>query len=102
MEEKQRREQERLQGLNHLIGKPNRTIDGREVKIFASITEPLDIEQVIRSDADGLGLMRSEFLYLKRDGLPGEEEQVSAYREVIRQMKGNGRSSARWTLAHAS
>lgn len=76
------------QGLNHLIGKPNRTIDGREVKIFASITEPLDIEQVIRSDADGLGLMRSEFLYLKRDGLPGEEEQVSAYREVIRQMKG--------------
>lgn len=88
LEEKQRREQERLQGLNHLIGKPNRTIDGREVKIFASITEPLDIEQVIRSDADGLGLMRSEFLYLKRDGLPGEEEQVSAYREVIRQMKG--------------
>lgn len=61
LEEKQRREQERLQGLNHLIGKPNRTIDGREVKIFASITEPLDIEQVIRSDADGLGLMRSEF-----------------------------------------
>lgn len=45
LEEKQRREQERLQGLNHLIGKPNRTIDGREVKIFASITEPLDIEQ---------------------------------------------------------
>lgn len=88
LEEKQRREQERLQGLNYLIGKPNRTIDGREVKIFASITEPLDIEQVIRSDADGLGLMRSEFLYLKRDGLPGEEEQVSAYREVIRQMKG--------------
>lgn len=94
LEEKQRREQERLQGLNHLIGKPNRTIDGREVKIFASITEPLDIEQVIRSDADGLGLMRSEFLYLKRDGLPGEEEQVSAYREVIRQMKGDGHPHA--------
>ncbi len=52
------------------------------------VTEPLDIEQVIRSDADGLGLMRSEFLYLKRPDLPSEEEQVNAYREVIRQMNG--------------
>ena len=88
LEEKKRREEEKLRGLHYLIGKPNRTIDGREVHIYASITEPLDIEQVIRSDAEGLGLMRSEFLYLKRPDLPSEEEQVQAYREVIRQMNG--------------
>ena len=88
LREKKRREEEKLRGLSYLIGKPNRTIDGREIHIYASITEPLDIEQVIRSDADGLGLMRSEFLYLKRPDLPSEEEQVNAYREVIRQMNG--------------
>ena len=73
LREKKRREEEKLRGLSYLIGKPNRTIDGREIHIYASITEPLDIEQVIRSDADGLGLMRSEFLYLKRPDLPSEE-----------------------------
>ena len=86
-EKKQRAEEKRL-GMSYLIGKPNRTIDGREINIFASIVEPLDIEQVLRSDAGGLGLMRSEFLYLKRDDLPSEEEQVNAYRELIRQMDG--------------
>lgn len=86
LREKKSREEEKRRGLSYLIGKPNRTIDGREIKIMASITEPLDIEQVLRSDAGGLGLMRSEFLYLRRDDLPSEEEQVNAYREIIRQM----------------
>lgn len=85
--EKKTREEEKRQGLSYLIGKPNTTIDGKQIELFASITEPLDIEQVLRSDAGGLGLMRSEFLYLKRDNLPSEEEQINAYREVIRQMK---------------
>lgn len=88
LREKKSREEEKRRGLSNLIGKPNRTIDGREIDLLASITEPLDIEQVLRSDADGLGLMRSEFLYLRRDDLPGEEEQVSSYREIIRQMDG--------------
>lgn len=88
LREKKSREEEKRRGLSDLIGKPNRTIDGREIDLLASITEPLDIEQVLRSDADGLGLMRSEFLYLRRDDLPGEEEQVSSYREIIRQMDG--------------
>ena len=48
LREKKRREEEKLRGLSYLIGKPNRTIDGREIHIYASITEPLDIEQVIR------------------------------------------------------
>lgn len=88
LREKKSREEEKRRGLSNLIGKPNRTIDGREIDLLASITEPLDIEQVLRSDADGLGLMRSEFLYLRRDDLPSEEEQVNAYREIIRQMDG--------------
>ncbi len=88
LQEKKQREEEKRLGMSYLIGKPNRTIDGREIKLYASIVEPLDIEQVLRSDAGGLGLMRSEFLYLKRDDLPSEEEQVSAYRELIRQMNG--------------
>ena len=88
LREKKSREEEKRRGLSDLIGKPNRTIDGREIDLLASITEPLDIEQVLRSDADGLGLMRSEFLYLRRDDLPGEGEQVSSYREIIRQMDG--------------
>lgn len=88
LREKKSREEEKRRGLSDLIGKPNRTIDGREIDLLASITEPLDIEQVLRSDADGLGLMRSEFLYLRRDDLPSEEEQVSSYREIIRQMDG--------------
>src|SRR5699024_3155128 len=71
-----------------LIGKPNRTIDGREIHIYASITEPLDIEQVIRSDADGPGLMRSEFLYRNRPDLPTVAEQVHAYPGVDRQLSG--------------
>ena len=82
LKEKKRREEEKRKGLSYLIGKESRTIDGRELDIFANITEPLDIEQVLRSDAAGIGLMRSEFLYLKRDDLPSEEEQINAYREV--------------------
>ena len=88
LKEKKRREEEKRKGLSYLIGKESRTIDGRELDIFANITEPLDIEQVLRSDAAGIGLMRSEFLYLKRDDLPSEEEQINAYREVIRRMEG--------------
>ena len=88
LREKKNREEEKMRGLSYLIGKPNRTIDGKEIGILANITEPLDVEQVLRSDADGLGLMRSEFLYLKRDDLPSEQEQVNAYREVIRRMDG--------------
>ena len=88
LKEKKRREEEKRKGLSYLIGKESRTIDGRELDIFANITEPLDIEQVLRSDAAGIGLMRSEFLYLKRDDLPSEEEQINAYREVIRRMDG--------------
>ena len=88
LREKKSREEEKRRGLSYLIGKSNTTIDGRKIDLLASITEPLDIEQVLRSDAGGLGLMRSEFLYLRRDNLPGEEEQVNAYREIIRQMKG--------------
>lgn len=88
LKEKKEREEEKRKGLSFLIGKPSCTIDGRKIDILASTTEPLDIEPVLRSDADGLGLLRSEFLYLKRDDLPSEEEQVKAYREIIRQMQG--------------
>lgn len=88
LKEKKEREEEKRKGLFCLIGKPSCTIDGTRLEILSSTTDPLDIEPVRNSDADGLGLLRSEFLYLKRSDLPSEEEQVNVYREMIRRMNG--------------
>ena len=64
------------------------TIDGTSVDLHANIELPSDIEQVRESGATGIGLFRSEFLFLNRDKLPDEEEQFQAYRSVAESMRG--------------
>lgn len=80
------REKERL--LQELKGKENRTLDGRRIDIYANIEGPDDISGVLDSDAGGIGLFRSEFLYLGRDDYPAEEEQFKAYKRVLESMAG--------------
>jgi phosphotransferase system enzyme I (PtsI) len=74
--------------LKRLKTKPARTIDGEHVDLHANIELPEDLEQVRESGATGIGLFRSEFLFLHRDGLPTEEEQFEAYRAVAEGMAG--------------
>ncbi len=64
------------------------TLDGTVVELYANIELPSDVEQVKENGAVGIGLFRSEFLFLNRDSLPGEEEQFEAYRTVARKMRG--------------
>jgi phosphotransferase system enzyme I (PtsI) len=74
--------------LRRLKTKPAMTIDGQEVELFANIELPDDLPQTLDSGAGGIGLFRSEFLFLNRDGLPTEDEQFEAYRRVVEGMAG--------------
>jgi len=76
------------QKLKRLRTKPAQTLDGRSVELLANIELPGDIEQAIESGATGVGLFRSEFLFLNRPGLPSEDEQFEAYRAVAEGMDG--------------
>lgn len=69
-----------------LRGKETITQDGRRIKLFANIGTPEDVTEVLENDAEGIGLFRSEFLYLSRESLPTEEEQFIAYRKVLEAM----------------
>ncbi len=74
--------------LNTLVGMDNITVDGRRVMVYANIGTPDDIQSVIGNDAGGIGLFRSEFLYLERSCYPTEDEQFSAYKAVLEKMNG--------------
>ena len=74
--------------LKLLIGKENITKDGRKINLYANMGNVEDVEKVLESDAGGIGLFRSEFLYLGRDSFPTEEEQFQAYKEVVSRMGG--------------
>ncbi len=65
------------------------TLDGKEIELFANIELPQDIEQALENGATGVGLFRSEFLFLNRQGLPTEDEQFEAYRQVAAGMDGH-------------
>ena len=69
--------------LQELKGKDNTTIDGTTIKVYANIGGPKDIKAVIENDAGGVGLFRSEFVYLNSKDYPTEEEQFKAYKEVL-------------------
>lgn len=64
------------------------TTDGHSVRLYANIALPEDMPDARKAGANGIGLFRTEFLFLNRDALPDEEEQVSAYQKVIRGMRG--------------
>jgi len=74
--------------LQKYRGRESRTLDGHRIEICANIGGIEDMDEVIRNDADGIGLFRSEFLYLGRDDFPSEEEQFEAYRHVLERMPG--------------
>ncbi len=87
-EAKIREEQEKLELLQTLKGKENVTLSGRKIHIYANIGSVSDVGYVLENDAGGIGLFRSEFLYLGKDDFPTEEEQFQAYRQVAQMMAG--------------
>ena len=87
-EEKQRQEAYRRELLEQLKGKPAITEDGREIKLYANIGGVKDVAAVLQNDAAGIGLFRSEFLYLQNQDYPTEEEQFKAYKTVAEMMAG--------------
>ncbi|MDD7403524.1 MAG: phosphoenolpyruvate--protein phosphotransferase [Butyribacter sp.] len=82
------KEKEKLQLLQTLKGKENITADGRKINIYANIGSVGDVGYVLENDAGGIGLFRSEFLYLGKSDFPTEEEQFLAYKQVLQTMAG--------------
>lgn len=85
---KQKEEAEKKQLLQELKGKENVTRDGRKINIYANISGVDNIGAVLLNDAGGIGLFRSEFLYLENDDYPTEEQQFMAYKRVLESMAG--------------
>ncbi len=85
---KMQEEQEKQNLLKSLKGKENVTLDGRKINIYANIGSVSDIGYVLENDASGIGLFRSEFLYLGKSDFPTEEEQFQAYKQAVQTMAG--------------
>ncbi len=86
--EKQRADEEKKRLLLELKGKENITKDGTKVNIYANIGSVDNIGAVLLNDAGGIGLFRSEFLYLENTDYPNEEQQFLAYKRVLESMAG--------------
>lgn len=84
--EKQAAEAEKKRLLQKLKGKENVTLDGTHIHVYANIGSVDNIGEVLLNDADGIGLFRSEFLYLEREDYPSEEAQFKVYRRVLESM----------------
>ena len=80
------KEKEKRALLENLRGKENITKDGKKIKLYANIGSVDNIGAVLLNDADGIGLFRSEFIYLERNSLPTEEEQFKIYKRVLESM----------------
>ncbi len=85
-EQRIREEKEKAALLMEMKGRENRTLSGRKIEVYANIGGGGEVEQALENDAGGIGLMRSEFLYLGRETPPAEEEQFLAYRTVLEKM----------------
>ena len=88
MQEKQKKDQEQKELLNQLKGKENVTKSGQKVNVYANIGNLADVGAVLKNDAGGIGLFRSEFLYLESDTYPTEEQQFAVYKKVAETMAG--------------
>ena len=88
MQEKKKREEERKLLLQSLKGLPTVTKSGKVIHLYANIGSEEDVDSVLENDSEGIGLFRSEFLYLGRDDYPTEEEQFQVYKNVISKMNG--------------
>ena len=74
--------------LKEYAGKPSQTKDGVKVELVCNIGKPADANRAVECDGEGIGLFRTEFLFMDRDSMPTEEEQFEAYKEVAEKMKG--------------
>ena len=88
MQKRQQAEQEKKELLQLLKGKENVTLDGKKIMLYANIGNIKDLATVIQNDAGGIGLFRSEFIYLEKDNYPMEEEQFSIYKTAVETMAG--------------
>ena len=86
LSEKKAVKEEQKKLLKRLKDKPSETIDGKRIKLYANIGTPADLGEVIINDAEGIGLFRSEFLYLETNDFPSEEMQFEAYKQVAEGM----------------
>ena len=103
MRRRQQEEQEKKELLQTLKGRETVTMDGKKIRLYANIGNSKDLASVIQNDAAGIGLFRSEFLYLEKDTFPTEEEQFQVYKTGSGNDGGQDRSSsARWTSARTS
>ncbi len=87
-EEAQKQEKEQQNLLATYKGRETVTKSGKKIHLYANIGSVSDVAYVLENDAEGIGLFRSEFLYLGRDALPDETEQFNAYRQVLQMMAG--------------
>lgn len=88
LKKRKQAEDEERQLLLELKGKEDVTLDGKHIKLYANIGNISDVAAVMKNDAEGIGLFRSEFLYLEKDHFPTEEEQFQAYKTVAEMMAG--------------
>ena len=88
MKIKQQKELERKELLQTLKGRENVTLDGKKVMLYANIGNIKDLATVLQNDAGGIGLFRSEFIYLEKDSYPTEEEQFQIYKQAAETMAG--------------
>ena len=88
MKKRRQAEQEKKELLQLLKGKENVTLDGKKIMLYANIGNIKDLATVIQNDAGGIGLFRSEFIYLEKDQYPTEEEQFSIYKTAVETMAG--------------
>ncbi len=86
--EEKKKEEEARELLSQLKGQPDETVDGRHIHLYANIGSVADVTNVLANDAAGIGLFRSEFLYLEKDNYPTEEEQFQVYKTVAQNMAG--------------
>ena len=85
--EKEKMKKERQNELKEWIGQETKTIDGIKINLFANIKGPEDVNDFLNNDAEGVGLYRTEFLYMNRMNLPSEDEQFQAYKTVLEAAK---------------
>ena len=88
MIQKRKEQLRKLELLNQLKSLPNITKDGQEIRVYCNIGNPEDVHAVLANDGGGIGLFRSEFLYLNCDDYPTEEYQFEAYKQVLSDMDG--------------
>lgn len=88
LQEKKKRADEQRALLQEMKGKETVTQGGKHIHLYSNIGGPQDVDAVLQNDSEGIGLFRSEFLYLGREDYPGEDEQFEAYKTVVSRMDG--------------